>query len=108
MQLNEETENPAYSSVTPNEENIVNPAYSTITSENSGYHYKAKSVPQKPTHEYERPTLPIANDEEIENPAYMSITSNEDNVVNPGYLATTNDNPEHHYEVIPYHTVAEQ
>ena len=81
----------------------MNPVYSAITSDNSGQYSKAGSVGLKPTHEYARPTQ--LNDEEIENPAYSSIRSNE---VNPGYLATTNNNPEHHYEVIPYHTVAKQ
>ena len=102
----EETENPAYASITSHDENIVNPGYSATTNDNSEHHYKTKSVAPKPVYEYAA-TAPL-NKEETENPAYASITSYDENIVNPGYSATTNDTPEHHYEVIPYHTVSKQ
>ena len=103
----EETENPAYMSVTSHhDESIVNPGYSATTNDNSEHHSKTKSVAPKPVYEYAA-TVPL-NKEETENPAYTSITSHDENIVNPGYSATTNDNPEHHYEAIPYHTVSKQ
>ena len=85
---NDELENPIYSSVTYKD--MENPAHSSITN----------------TEDLENQAS--VTNEEIENPAYVVI--GKEDIENPAYTSVTTDrySSAHHYETIPYQTIAKQ
>ena len=87
-------ENPTYLSVTTNKD-MENQAHSSITN-TKDMENQASSVTNE---EIENPAYLVVNKEDLENPAYASITTATDR-----YRYSS----EHHYETIPYQTIAKQ